>query len=284
MPKGAGPFPAVVLLAGSGPQDRDETIGPNAPLRDLAGGLASSGIAVLRYDKRTKVYPPKTPAELASITVRHETTDDAIAAIDLLRATPGVDPSRVFVAGHSLGGYLAPRIAAQVPGRLAGIALLEANSSSLLRVILAQFRYLASPAGGADPRAKAMLETLPAKIALAESPKLSPSTPPSELPSGIPAAYLLDLRTYDQLATARSLSIPIFLSQGGRDYQVPPSELAAWRTALAGRTDVSIHEYPALNHLLIAGSGPARPAEYAVPGHVAPELVADLAAWIRGST
>ena len=126
-----------------------------------------------------------------------------------------------------------------------------------------------------------MLETLPAQVALAESPDLSPSTPASELPLGIPAAYWLDLRAYDQLATARNLQIPIFLSQGGRDYQVPPSELAAWRTALAGRADVAIHEYPALNHLLMAGTGPSRPAEYAVPGHVAPELVADLAAWIR---
>ena len=56
MPTGNGPFPAVVLVAGSGPQDRDETIGPNAPLRDLAWGLASNGIAVLRYDKRTKAH------------------------------------------------------------------------------------------------------------------------------------------------------------------------------------------------------------------------------------
>jgi len=284
MPKGDGPFPAVVLVAGSGPMDRDETIGPNAPLRDLAWGLASSGIAVLRYDKRTKVYAAEMAADVASITVKEETTDDAIAAIELLRATPGVDPARVFLAGHSLGGYLAPRIAAQVPGKLAGVALLEANSSPLPRLIVDQFEYLASPEGGADPQAKAMLETVRAQAALAESPDLSPSTPSSELPLGIPAAYWLDLQTYDQLATAQNLPIPIFLSQGGRDYQVPPAELAGWRTALAARSGVSILEYPALNHLLMAGTGPSRPAEYAVPGHVAPELVADLAAWVRGRT
>jgi fermentation-respiration switch protein FrsA (DUF1100 family) len=127
-----------------------------------------------------------------------------------------------------------------------------------------------------------MLPTVRAQAALAVSPDLSPSTPASELPLGVPAAYWLDLRTYDQLATARDLPNPIFISQGGRDYQVPPSELAAWRTALAGRKNVTIREYPALNHLLLAGTGPSRPAEYMVPGHVAPELVADLAAWIRG--
>lgn len=280
MPKGAGPFPAVVLVAGSGPQDRDETIGPNAPLKDLAWGLASSGIAVLRYEKRTKAHAAEMAADVASITVKGETTDDAVAAIDLLRATPSVDLDRVFLAGHSLGGYLAPRIAAQVPGRLAGIALLEANNSPLAKLILGQVGYLASADGGADPQAKAMLETLPAQVALAGSPELSPSTLAADLPLGIPAAYWLDLRTYDPLATARDLAIPIFLSQGGRDYQVPPAELAAWRAALTGRDNVIIREYPALNHLLMAGSGPSRPAEYAVPGHVAPELVADLAAWI----
>ena len=283
MPKGAGPFPAVVLVAGSGPQDRDETIGPNAPLRDLAWGLASSGIAVLRYDKRTRVYASEMAADSANITVKQETTDDAIAAVDLLRSTPGVDPARVFLAGHSLGGYLAPRIAAQVPGRLAGIAMLEANSTPLPQLIVDQVEYLASPEGGADPQAAAMLPTVRAQAAEAESPTLSPATPSSQLPLGVPAAYWLDLRTYNQLETARDLTIPIFLSQGGRDYQVPPTELPAWRTALAGRPDVTIREYPAIDHLLIPGTGPSRPAEYLVPGHVAPELVADLAGWIQGS-
>lgn len=282
MPTGSGPFPAVVLIAGSGPQDRDETIGPNKPLRDLAWGLASAGIAVLRYEKRTKAHAAELAGQVNGITVREETTDDALAAIELLRETPGVDPSRVFIAGHSLGGYLAPRIAAQVSDGLAGIALLEANSTPLPQLILDQVEYLASVEASPDPRASDQLAALRAQVALAESPSLSRSTPAADLPLGIPAAYWLDLRTYDPLATARALRIPIFLSQGGRDYQVPPSELAAWREALAGQGDVAFHEYPALNHLLIAGSGPSAPAEYMEPGHVAPELVADLAAWILG--
>ena len=280
VPVGEGPFPAVLLLAGSGPQDRDETIGPNAPLRDLAWGLASNGIAVLRYDKRTKAHATEMAAEVESVTVWEETIDDAVLAIGMLRGTPGIDRDRVFVAGHSLGGYLAPRIAAEVPGRLAGIALLEANSSPLGQLIIDQYAYLASDEGGADAQARAQLETVRAQVALAESPGLSTATPASELPLGVPAAYWLDLRTYDPLATARDLPMPLFFSQGGRDYQVPPSELAAWREALADRTDVAFHEYPALNHLLMAGSGPSTPAEYAQPGHVAPEVVADLAAWI----
>src|SRR5579871_3849632 len=79
MPVGKGPFPALVLVQGSGPQDRDETIGPNKPFRDLAEGLASQGIAVLRYEKRTKVYSAKL-ASVKNFTVKEETVDDAAAA------------------------------------------------------------------------------------------------------------------------------------------------------------------------------------------------------------
>ena len=239
MPTGSGPFPAVVLVAGSGPQDRDETIGPNAPLRDLAWGLASNGIAVLRYDKRTKAHGTEMASQVDKVTVREEVTDDAIAAVDLLRSTPGIDPERVFLAGHSLGGYLAPRIAAEASGRLAGIAMLEANARPLQRLIEDQLAYLASDAGGSDPSAQAMLAALPAQVALVESADLSPATPASSLPLGIPAAYWLDLRGYDPAATARALSIPIFITQGGRDYQVPPTRAGglADRPGGQGRRD-----------------------------------------------
>ena len=125
-PAGDGPFPGVVLVHGSGPQDRDETIGGFRPFQDLAQGLASRGIAVLRYEKRTKVYE-KELAGTRDMTIKDEVLDDALAALGLLRATPGVDRRRVFVAGHSLGALLAPRIAV-LDGSLAGVVLLAAPS------------------------------------------------------------------------------------------------------------------------------------------------------------
>jgi uncharacterized protein len=281
MPNGAGPFPAVVLVAGSGPADRDETLGLNKPFRDLAWGLASAGIAVLRFDKRTLVYGPQMAAQAStSLTVREETTEDAIAAVALLRATAKVDPARVFLVGHSLGAYLAPRIAAQVPGELAGIAMLETSSTPLPQLMLIQTEYLASLQGSPSPSAEDLLATLRAQVALADSPGLSPSTPASQLPGGIPASYWLDLRTYQPMTVAAGLEIPMFFSQGGRDYQVPPSELTPWQTALAGHSNVTFKTYPAMDHLLLDGSGAATPAEYSVPGHVDAHLVADLAAWI----
>ncbi len=279
MPKGTGPFPAVVLVQGSGPNDRDETFGPNKPFRDLAWGLASRGIAVLRYDKRTFVYGAQMAAD-TSITVRQETTDDAIDAIALLRMTPRVDPTRVFLVGHSLGAYLAPRIAAQVPGQLAGIAMLEAPITPLPQLILIQEQYLASLQGSPSPQVEQQLATLKEQVALAESPSLSPSTPASELPLNTPASYWLDLRTYHPVRVATGLTIPMFFSQGERDYQVPPSELHGWDQALVSHPNVTFRTYPAMDHLLLDGSGPATPAEYSVPGHVDSQLVADLAAWL----
>ena len=281
MPNGAGPFPAVVLVAGSGPQDRDETVGPNKPFQDLAWGLASAGIAVLRYDKRTLVYGTQMAAD-TSITVHQETMDDAEAAVALLRRTAGIDAARVFLVGHSLGAYLAPRIAAEIPGQLAGLALLEAPSSTLLQLLVMQAEYLGSLQGSPSPTTQQRLAALRQQVALADSAALSPSTPASQLPLDTPASYWLDLRTYQPLTVAASLSLPMFFSQGGRDYQVPPSQLPPWQRALAGHANVTFKTYAAVDHLLLDGSGPSTPAEYSVPGHVDAQLVADLVAWITG--
>jgi dienelactone hydrolase len=280
MPNGSGPFPAVVLVAGSGPVDRDETFGANKPFADLAWGLASAGIAVLRYDKRTHLNGPQMAAD-PNITVREETTDDAVAAVALLRQTQKVDSARIFVVGHSLGAMVAPRIAAQIPDELAGIGLLEAASTPLPDLMVIQEQYLLSLNGSPSPSAQGDLAALRAAVALANSPSLSPSTPASELPGKVPASYWLDLRSYHPLVVAASLTLPMFFSQGERDYQVPPSELGPWQQALAGHANATFKTYPAMNHLLLDGGGPATPAEYGAPGHVDSQLVADLVAWIE---
>ena len=282
MPNGAGPFPAVVLVHGSGPNDRDETVGPNKPFRDLAQGLASQGIAVLRYDKRTKVYGEQMAAGAASVTVKEETVDDAVAAVELLRSTPGVDPQAIFVLGHSLGGYLGPRILAAAPDAR-GLIILAGTSRPLPEVIVDQYEYLAALQGSPSPDTLAQLDTIREQAARAMSPDLSPATPADQLPLGVPAPYWIDLGTYDPLATVATLDRPVLVLQGGRDYQVTAAaDFAGWQQALSGRRNATYHLYPALNHLFIAGQGQIAPAEYLVAGHVAPEVVADIAGWIHG--
>lgn len=145
LPNGPGPFPAVVLVHGSGPADRDETVGANKPFKDLAVGLASRGIAVLRYEKRSRAHGPQMAA-LASMTVKDEVVDDALAAAALLRASPKIDPARVFVLGHSLGGMLVPRIAAGDPN-LAGAIVMAGAARPLEQAIVEQTKYLAGADG-----------------------------------------------------------------------------------------------------------------------------------------
>ena len=121
LPDGAGPFPAVLLVHGSGPQDRDEAVGPNRPFRDLAVGLADLGVASLRYDKRTFAHGKRlTDALQGRLSVEEEVIRDALCAAALLRAEPLIRPDRVYLLGHSMGGMLAPRIDAE-GGAFAGL-------------------------------------------------------------------------------------------------------------------------------------------------------------------
>src|SRR5262245_23547751 len=140
VPTGSGPFPAIVLVHGSGPNDRDETYGPNKMFKDIATGLASQGIAVLRYDKRTLVHAGKL-GTLKQFTVKDETIDDALAAAELLRGETSIDKTRIFVLGHSLGGMVAPRIAA-ADSKLAGIIVMAGAVRPLTTSILDQYLYL----------------------------------------------------------------------------------------------------------------------------------------------
>ena len=99
---------------------------------------------------------------------------------------------------------------------------------------------------------------------------------------GAPPAYWLDLRAYDAAATARRVTIPMLILQGGRDYQVTEKDFQGWQKALAARKDVTFQLYPALNHLFIAGEGRIAPEEYGVPGHVDRRVVEQVAGWIAG--
>ena len=271
MPAGDGPFPAVVLVHGSGPNDQDETIGPNKPFKDLAWGLASQGIAVLRYEKRTKAHAQQfTPELINALTVQEETIDDALLAAQLLRQTDKVDPQRVYVLGHSLGGMLAPRIGQQDPS-LAGLVMLAAANRPLEDIVLEQMSYLANLDGSLDSQETAQLQALQTQVANAKDSALSDSTPPEELPLGMPAAYMRDLQGYVPSETAKSLAMPLLVLQGGRDYQVSPTlDFESLKAGLAGKANAVFKLYPELNHLFISGQGASTPAEYAVPGHVEP--------------
>jgi dienelactone hydrolase len=276
MPRGQGPFPGVVLVHGSGPNDRDESVGAAKPFRDLAEGLASCGVAVLRYEKRTREHAQKLSG--AGITFREEVIEDALAAAELLRKTPGIDPERVFLLGHSLGAWAAPLIA-QEDRRLRGVILMAAPARPLEQLYVEQIRYLLSTGGEAGEAARARLADAEREAGAARQIRETGEGPERAL--GAPRAYWLSLRGLDPLAAAARSPVPLLLLHGGRDYQVTDEDFRLWQRALEGRPGAALKRYAALNHLFQPGEGRSTPQEYSRPGHVAAEVIEDLCAWIR---
>ncbi len=279
LPKSETPRPVVVLVHGSGPHDRDETIGPNKPFADLACGLASRGVAVLRYEKRTQQHRAKLLAGVAGLTVKEETIDDALAAVRLLRATAGVDSQRIYVLGHSLGGMLVPRIGREAP-ELAGLIVLAGNARPLEDLVLEQSAYLASLSGTTSEATRDELTKLREQVAQVKALGAAPVAPNEPLLLGIPASYWLDLKGYRPAEEARSLKQSLLVLQGERDYQVTMEDFRLWKEALGSRAGVRMKSYPDLNHLFIAGRGKSTPVEYDKLGHVAEAVIADLVSWI----
>ena len=270
LPKGKGPFPALVLVHGSGPQDRDETIGSNRPFLDIARGLAAQGIAVLRYEKRTHARPQEFQG---AFTVDDETTDDAAAAVQALAVTPGIDPQQVYLLGHSQGGLLAGRIARATDGKLAGLILLAAPVRPILDILAEQNRYLANLDGSVSAEEQAQLVALDAAIAQVRKD-------PDATLMNLPGRFWQELEQVDPLADIRNSGLPALLLQGGKDFQVVDADWQRWNQGLHGDR-YRFRHYPTLNHLGIPSSGKPGLEDYQQPGHVDAVLINDIAQWIK---
>jgi uncharacterized protein len=281
LPEGKPPFAAVVLVHGSGPHDRDETVGSNKPFLDLANGLCAKGIAVLRFEKRTWARPDLFAH--GGFTVDDETVDDALAAVALLRGQADIDANRIYVLGHSLGAMMAPRIG-QRDENIAGLILLAAPANKLEDIVVRQTRYLASLEGQGEVEIEKMLAQLePQRQAVKQLDENS--TDASPLLLDLPASYWRDLNHYDPVATARTIRQPMLILQGGSDYQVTPAdEFSRWRAAFATDPRVVLVEYPNLGHGFMPAGDPPGPADYEVPGHIDQKVIDDIGAWIKSDT
>lgn len=275
LPKGRGRRPGAVLIA-SGPADRDMTTGPNKPFKDLAWGLASGGVAVLRFDKVNHVHGQV--AVEPGFTMADEYLPHATAAVRMLRQQPGVDPARVYLVGHSGGGKAAPRVAA-AEASVAGLVIMAGDTLPLSQSAVRVARYLADVGSGDDM--SAAVDSIARQAARVEAADLSPATPAADLLFGWSAAYWLDLREYDQVAVAAAVDKPMLILQGRRDYQVTvDGDLPRWQAGLAGRPDVTVRIYDGEDHLFFTGAGTSTPIDYERPQHVDRAVVADIAEWL----
>jgi uncharacterized protein len=282
-PKGKASL--VVLVHGSGPNDRDETIGPNKPFRDLAEGLAAAGIGTLRYDKRTYALKGKLAAgtltveeksAIGTLTVEEETIADAVAAIQLARTLPEVDAARVFVLGHSQGAMFGPVIADRAQAR--GAILMAPAERPLDEVIPGQVRFQLKLAGRSDAEADAEITKLKQAFARVRSGEAKDE----ELVFGASARYWRDFLGRDTRAALAAVKAPVLLLQGGQDVQVLKADYDLALQALASKPPAmrEAHFFPTLNHLFMPVEGQATGAEYRTTSHVSAEVIQVIAKWI----
>lgn len=275
-PKDGNSFPLVVLVHGSGPNDMDETIGPNKPFKDIAAGLAVNGIASIRYVKRTVIYPKEFGG---AFTVKEEVLDDALKAIELAKTVEGVDTKQIYVLGHSLGGMLAPRLATLAPD-LKGIILAAAPARKLSDIIIDQNKYMVALTKDTTAAMQKTLNDAITEIEKTRITKLGKMKPDSVM-LGLPASYWVDLNNYDQVATAKKLKQRIFVIQGGYDFQVTETDYNLWKEALSNNINASFKFYSDFNHLFSQQQEKGTVMQYQRPANVEQRTIEDLANWIK---
>ena len=279
---GNAPYPAVVFVHGSGSSDMDSKVYSVRPFKDFAEGLAKHNIASIRYDKRTFVYPKSWKPDN---TVKEETIDDAIAATEILRNDPRIDPNRIYIAGLSMGGLLAPRIDEE-GGNYAGLIILAGTPRRLEDVMKAQ---ITEQMKGSNGLIKWVLKKQTKKMypvfdRLYEmSDKEARKTP--ALGKNIMAIYLKDMgkrRVSEYLATNTK---PILVMQGDGDFHVSVEEdFNEYKRILQNHPDATFKLYLGINHVFmptVTGDIKKVKQEYSKPQNVEPYVMADIAEWIH---
>lgn len=267
-----GDVPGVVLVHGSGPADMDLDYGATKMYRDLAEGLASRGVATLRYHKRTFSCPVGTDEH----TLDRVTVDDALEAIETLRDVEGVDPDRIVVVGHSMGGMAVPRIVDR-DGLLAGAVAMAAPGRPLYELFVEQYDHLTSVTDHEWPIVEQQYERARRDVERVRDGEFRTD----EIVLEYPGALWASLEAYDHLETARDVDVPLLYLQGDRDYQVSPEDdFERIREELGDRPETRFESYDGLNHAFMPGEGPSVTYEYYVRNTVDERVVEDVATWI----
>jgi fermentation-respiration switch protein FrsA (DUF1100 family) len=262
IPRGQGPFPAVLLMSGSGPHDRDESLMGHKPFLVLADYLTRKGIVVLRADKRGVgrsggEYSKAVIADFAS---------DADAGVAYLRIRPEVDPHRIGLLGHSEGGVEAPLSAAHNPD-VAFVVMMAGMGVPGDKLLPEQMRLIEQAAGKSPDEIQKDLAVQRDLLTTVEKDKddsvlekdvrekLTGKVPDAQIGmqiKTISSPWFRDLLAYDPAPTLSKLTCPVLAINGEKDVQVPPQQnLPVIRKALeaGGNKNYEVDELPGLNHL-----------------------------------
>jgi uncharacterized protein len=274
IPKTGNNFPIIILVHGSGIHDKDESIGQNKPFKTIAHEMAKKGIACIRYDKRSeipKVFDSIHPMQSMII-------EDVLSAIDLAKKIENIDTSRIVVVGHSLGAMLSPMIAAQSKD-VKAIILLAGNARPLEDLILEQSKYLVERDGITKDEKKEIIK-IKKQVASVKNLGKVKKLNKNELPLGLSISSWQELNAYHQTIVAQSISQPMLVLQGERDYQVSMIDYKLWQSQLKTKSNVYFKSFPGLNHLFCAGTSKSYPDEYFSTCDFNMEVVDLMAFWI----
>ncbi|MHA6252796.1 alpha/beta hydrolase [Oceanobacillus sp. CAU 1775] len=276
-------LPAVVLVHGSGPSDRDESVFSYKAFRDIAWGLAEQGIASIRYDKRTFIYGEKMSRASNDLTVYEETIEDTIIATELLKEDARIDDENVFIIGHSLGGMLAPRIDLQ-GGNYAGLIILAGTPRPLWEVVYDQNLQAIEAFVRDESEKERQLAFVEAEVEKARQLQGITDEEAKEMTVfGIDGYYLKEMDEYPVETLLSEIDKPIFILQGEDDFQVYfEKDYLLWEELLLDHEQATLRSYPGLNHFFVDYEGPNKGTvgEYEIPAQVEANVIEDIGLWI----
>jgi pimeloyl-ACP methyl ester carboxylesterase len=310
-PRGAGPHPAVVLISGSGPQDRNEALMGHRPFLVLADHLTRQGIAVLRYDDRGF---GKSTGNFGAAT-HDDFVTDALAAVSWLKTRGDIDPARIGLVGHSEGGVAAPIAAVRQPGDIAFIVLLAAPGVPMEDLLARQSQDLARAAGAGPEILEqsgvwqkavfALLKqdldraTLENRLRTVLQQQVAELTDEQRKTFGYTDAmmegqmqmvltpWFRQLLAYDPRVVLRQVKVPVLALNGEKDLQVASGpNLAGIRESLTagGNMGVTVRELPGLNHLFQTSRTGAITEYGVIEETFNPAALAAISGWIRQRT
>jgi len=297
IPEGKGPFPAVFLITGSGPQDRDEALLGHRPFFVLADYLTRKGIVVLRADDRG--FGKSTGSFAAATTADFAT--DAEAAVAYLKTRREVDAKKIGLVGHSEGGIIAPMVAAR-NADVAFIVMMAGPGVPGDQILPEQHRLIAEANGTSPTQAEKDAAQENKMLSYVESEKddavldkglrekLAGAVPEAQLGVAVhqlTSPWMKFFLTYDPAPTLEKVKCPVLAINGEKDLQVPPKQnLPPIRKALAtsGNKNYEVDELPGLNHLFqTANTGSVN--EYAdIEETMSPVAMEKMASWILKQT
>jgi hypothetical protein len=285
IPKSTKNAPLVIIVAGSGGIDKDCSMGPNKIYKDLAWGLSSKGIATFRYDKRTYRYQKELiendKTGKSAFDIRTEYLQDLKEIFKTISKRNDFDAKRIYIMGHSQGGYLVPLLNKEFKS-LAGFISMAGTLRQIPELAMEQVDYLSS-FETMDAKDSVEVQKIKRQMWNSLSPQILNVSSNDSVLSPYTVNYWKYLASYNPAVLAIQIKKPVLVLQGERDYQVLLKDFELWKSTCSGKPNFSFKSYPALNHLFMEGSGGnlSTPNEYLRAKNVPEFIITDIKSWIE---